>query len=158
MSSTQPRGLPRCAIEAIMPAMQRPIFRVTVLHIPTPELFRIYLLSPCFHKPCFLYLLSRSRAHRHVFVFRSFSQHALTRKFARHNVSFTVNFINDRNFLKKLQVIYFSCILGQNAKIEIKISLAQQIYTCNIRTKRVFYVTITKSQSYARLTIISNKI
>lgn len=60
-----------------------PSYRVTVVHIATSELFRIYLLSPCFHKACFLYY-SLVLAHHYVSVFLCFSQHALLRKFVRY--------------------------------------------------------------------------
>lgn len=38
-----------------MPAMQRPILPRYRPAYSYPQLFRIYLLSPCFHKLCFLY-------------------------------------------------------------------------------------------------------
>lgn len=73
-----------------------PSYRVTVLHIATPKLFRIYLLSPCFHKPCFLYR-SLVPARHYVPHFSPFLSARTYKKIREiRHVSLITDFINGR--------------------------------------------------------------
>lgn len=142
MSGTQPRGLPRCAIEAIMLAMPRPIlprYRPAYSYLRAiPYIFTVSVLP----QTVFPLPLSRSRSPLRSLFFR-FSQHALSRKFIRCDMHYLSSISLMISMYLQILAFFFLCFQKQN--------FCNILYVPNIATcVKYFYNTIL-CKAYRRL-------